>query len=230
MAKKKQSGDFQRMAVAADGVILTYDEKKIKVLLVKRGNAPFKGEWALPGGFVNVGESAEDCVEREIAEETGLKKLSFEQLCTMSDPKRDPRGRVISVVFMSFFKTGKLSPLAGDDATEAEWYSINKLPKLAFDHGKTIKLAVKKLKNLLNYQGAAFELLPEKFTFSQLQLLYEEVLEVEMDKRNFRRRFFNSGILTALNELEKNVPYKPGRYYKLDRKLLKSDSSLMPSF
>jgi 8-oxo-dGTP diphosphatase len=230
MAKKKQSGDFQRMAVAADGVILTYDEKKIKVLLIKRGNAPFKGEWALPGGFVGEGESAEECAQREIGEETGLRKLSLEQLCTVSEPKRDPRGRVISVVYISYFKSGKAGAVAGDDATDAEWYPINKLPKLGFDHSKIVKLASKKLKDLLNYQGAAFELLPEKFTFSQLQSVYEEALELELDKRNFRRRFINSGLVIALNELEKNVPYKPGRYYKLDRKLLKSEPGLMPVF
>ena len=230
MAKKKQSGDFQRMAVAADSVILTYDEKVIKLLLIKRGNAPFKGEWALPGGFVAGNESAEAAAERELSEETGLKNLVLEQLFTISDPKRDPRGRVLSVVFMGFFKSGKLGLQAADDATEAEWFSIHKLPKLAFDHAKIVKSAMIKLKEMLSHQAVAFELLPEKFTFSQLQALYEDVLKVEVDKRNFRRRFLNSGLVIPLNELEKNVPYKPGRYYKLDRKLLKKSPGLLPSF
>ncbi len=230
MAKKKQSGEFQQMAVATDGVILTYDEKQIKVLLIKRRNAPFKGEWALPGGFVGNKETAEECAQREICEETGLKKLTLEQLCTISDPKRDPRGRVLSIVFMGFFRSGKTGPVAGDDATEVEWFSIHKLPKMAFDHSKIIKTGIKGLKNLLNIEGAAFELLAEKFTFSQLQTIYEEVLGAELDKRNFRRRFMNSGIIMPLNEVEKNVPYKPGRYYKLDRRMLKSEPGLMPIF
>lgn len=135
---------YPRPAVTVDAVVFRRSAPGISVLLIERRNDPFKGYWALPGGFVDMEETLEEAVSRELAEETGLKNIELEQLQAFSAIGRDPRGRTISVVFWGILQND-LEPVSGDDAAEARWFNINNLPNLAFDHDEVLQLALKKL-------------------------------------------------------------------------------------
>jgi 8-oxo-dGTP diphosphatase len=144
MAKKKYCYEYPRPAVAADMVIVTREDKP-RVLLIKRKHPPFQGRWALPGGFVNMDESLEAAARRELHEETGIRTGKVLQLGAFGDPKRDPRGRIISVVYLAVVKPGAVKPKAGDDAAAAGWFSLRRPPKLAFDHADILALARRRL-------------------------------------------------------------------------------------
>lgn len=209
---------YPRPALTVDCVIFGYDSKKLDILLIKRGIEPFKGQWALPGGFVRMKESAEEAAIRELREETGLLNVYMEQLYTFSQPDRDPRGRTVSVAFFALInKNDFLKPQGGDDASEAEWFNIKELPKLAFDHKKIIEVALNRLKGKIKYQPVGFELLPEYFTLVQLQELYEIILETAVDKRNFRRKILNSGLLIELEKVSDGSKGRRATLYKFDK-------------
>lgn len=212
---------YPRPAVTTDAVIFGFDEEDLKVLLIKRGIEPFKSCFALPGGFIRENETAEECALRELAEETGLKNIYIEQLYTFSNPERDPRGRVISVAFFALVRQSHFQPQGGDDAESAHWFSAKDIPDLAFDHRLILDTALQRLKGKISYRPIGFELLDEKFTLSQLQNLYEVVLNTKLDKRNFRKKIMKTGLLKALNEKQKNVAHKAARFYKFDKKKYK---------
>lgn len=216
--QKIVSYQYPRPALTVDCVIFGYDSKKLDILLIKRGIEPFKGQWALPGGFVRMKESAEEAAIRELREETGLLNVYMEQLYTFSQPDRDPRGRTVSVAFFALInKNDFLKPQGGDDASEAEWFNIKELPKLAFDHKKIIEVALNRLKGKIKYQPVGFELLPEYFTLVQLQELYEIILETAVDKRNFRRKILNSGLLIELEKVSDGSKGRRATLYKFDK-------------
>jgi 8-oxo-dGTP diphosphatase len=208
---------YPRPAVTADCVIFGFDEGDLKILLIKRGIEPFKGQWALPGGFVRENETTEQAALRELKEETGLTDIYMEQLYTFSDIDRDPRGRVISTAYFALVKSTNRQPKGGDDAAEAKWFPVKNIPPTAFDHNLIIETALNRLKGKIRYQPIGFELLSKKFTLSQLQHLYEAVLESSIDKRNFRRKILKTGLLTELDEKQKNVAHKAARYYSFDK-------------
>jgi len=208
--------DYPQPSVTVDIIIFTIQEKKLKVLLVKRGIEPFKGMWAIPGGFVRINESLEEAAERELKEETGVEADYLEQLYTFGDVKRDPRGRVITVVYFALIKPEKINLKASTDAFEAKWFSVNNLPKLAFDHAKILKYALKRLRWKFEYTTTAFSLLPKKFTLTQLQEIYEIVLGKKFDKRNFRKKILSLKILKKSGK-EKNVSHRPSQLYSLKR-------------
>jgi 8-oxo-dGTP diphosphatase len=190
------------MRVTVDIVLLTVADGSLQVLLVERGVAPFAGRWALPGGFVLEDESLDVAAERELREETGLTDVYLEQLYSFGSPKRDPRGRIVTIAYVALVApTGTLR--AGTDASDARWWPIRELPGLAFDHEDIVHCAVERLRNKLEYTAVGFELLPPKFTLSELQRLYETILGRRLDKRNFRRRIGNLGILTPLREWQR---------------------------
>lgn len=208
---------YPRPAVTSDLVIFGYDQTELKVLLIERGIEPFKGINALPGGFVHEDETTEQCAKRELAEETGLKSIFIEQLYTFSDIKRDPRGRVITVAYFALVNLNENNPIAGDDAKKAEWFAIKDIPRLAFDHDMILRKAVYRLKSKIRWQPIGFELLPEKFTLGELQNLYESVLEIKLDKRNFRKKILKTELLIQLDEKQKNVAHKAAWFYKFDK-------------
>ncbi len=212
-AKKKYCYDYPRPALTADCVIFGFSENELKILLIERGIVPFKGQWAFPGGFVHMEEDTKTAAIRELYEETGLQNVYMEQLCTVSSPDRDPRGRVVSVVYFALVKPENFKPTAGDDAGKAEWFSISDIPKLAFDHDEILQTAILRLKGKIRYQPVGFELLPEKFIFSQLQAIYETVLEIKLDRRNFRKKIIKSGLITELNEKQTNVAHRAASYF-----------------
>jgi 8-oxo-dGTP diphosphatase len=199
-----------------DCVVFGLDEKELKVLLIERNLEPFKGQWALPGGFVRDGESLEDTALRELKEETGLDEVYLEQLYTFGAVDRDPRGRVITVAYYALVNLRDHSINATTDASSAAWFAVDDLPRLPFDHQQIFDAALKRLKAKVRYEPIGFELLPEKFTLTQLQRLYEKVLEVPIDKRNFRKKILSMELLKELNEVEVDVAHRAARLYKFD--------------
>jgi 8-oxo-dGTP diphosphatase len=208
---------FPRPAVTVDCVVFGLDDEGLKVLLIKRGIAPFKGAWALPGGFVRPPETLEQAAIRELSEETGLKKVFLEQLYTFGDPGRDPRGRVISVSYFALVNIRDHEVQASTDAREARWCPIGLVSALAFDHQEILRTARLRIQGKVRYQPIGFELLPEKFTLSQLQHLYETILARELDKRNFRRKILEMGLLMSTGEKEQNVSHRAAQLFHFDR-------------
>lgn len=185
--------DYPRPAVTTDCVIFGYDGKELKVLLIERGIEPFKGCWAFPGGFLNMDEDALAGARRELKEETGLEDAFIEQFHTFSEPGRDPRGRVITIAHYALVKIQEVE--GGDDAAQARWFPIGEVPPLAFDHDRILRMAMSRLKERIHFEPVGFELLPEVFTMPQLQNLYESILEVHFDRRNFASKMLKLGIL-----------------------------------
>lgn len=217
------SYEFERPGLTVDGVIfgLDLDEAILKVVLVERDVEPFEGMWALPGGFVRNGESLEAAALRELHEETGIKDVFLEQLYTFGKPNRDPRGWVVSVAYYALVAPDQHHLLATTDARRAEWFPVNKLPKLAFDHAEILQTALQRLRGKLTYAPIGFELLPDKFSIRQLQTLYEIVLGRKLDNRNFRKKIFSLDVLKELNEIQTNVAHRAARLYKFDERKYK---------
>lgn len=206
---------YPRPALSVDCVVFAIDEDRLKVLLVRRGQAPFKGEWALPGGFVRMQETTDEAARRELQEETGVSGAFLEQLYTFSAVERDPRERVVSVAYFALVRTSALE--AGTDADDAGWFDTEQAPALAFDHAQILEVALERLRGKVRYQPLGFELLPPKFTLGQLQRLYECILGRALDKRNFRRAILNMSILDELDELEAGVNHRPSRLYRFNK-------------
>ena len=204
--------------MTVDCVVFGLDATKaeLRLLLIRRAIPPFKGAWALPGGFVLAGESLEEAARRELREETGLTTVYLEQLYTFGEPQRDPRGRVVSVAYYALVNLNEHKPSAASDAEGTAWTSVKALPKLAFDHAAILETALARLKGKLSYEPVGFELLPRKFTLSQLQRLYESVLERPLDKRNFRKKLLAMGLLVDLKELEQGVAHRAARLFRFD--------------
>lgn len=218
MSTKSFTYNYPRPALTSDCVLFGFDEGELKLLLLRRANEPFKSKWALPGGFVNEEESAEEAARRVLAEKASVRKVYLEQLYTFSAVDRDPRGRVVSVAYYALVKLADYKVKAGRDTEHAEWFAVSELPKLAFDHNDIVKTAIARLRGKVRYQPVGFELLPGKFTLTQLQHLYEAVLGETLDKRNFRKKILGMGLLTGLDEKEKNVARKAARFYSFDKK------------
>ncbi|HCE44772.1 MAG TPA: NUDIX hydrolase [Lentisphaeria bacterium] len=209
---------YARPALTADCVVFGLDEEDLKVLLIQRDLEPFAGMWALPGGFATVGESIETTARRELLEETGLKNVFLEQLYTFSEPDRDPREHVVTVAFYALVNLSEHKVQAATDARNAAWFAIDDIPKLAFDHDKMLKVAYERLKGKIRYQPIGFELLADKFTLSQLQGMYEKILDRELDKRNFRKKILNMEIIEELDEIETDVAHRAARLYRFNKK------------
>jgi len=209
---------YQKPSVTVDIIVFTINNNDLKILLIKRGLDPFKNIWAIPGGFARIDESLELAAKRELEEETGVKEVYLEQLYTFGDVNRDPRGRVITVSYMALVKSDEIHLNAQTDATDAKWFSISKIPKLAFDHNKILEYALKRLKWKFEYTTVAFSLLPEKFTLTQLQELYETVFQKKLDKRNFRKKILSLNILEE-EEIMTEVSHRPPQLYSLKKRI-----------
>lgn len=187
------------MQVTVDTVIFTIQSGALKVLLVKRRIPPFANQYAIPGGFVHEDEDIDQAALRELREETGVADVYLEQLYSFGNTERDPRGRVITVAYFALISADR--PLeAGTDAAEANWWAMDQLPTLAFDHDKILQYALDRLRNKLEYTTVGFQLLPDKFTLTELQEVYEAILGKKLDKRNFRRKMSLLRILKPLSE------------------------------
>ena len=228
----KHAHESQKISVTVDIIIFSMREGRLSLLLIERKFPPFEGRWALPGGFISEGESAEAAARRELQEETGVTEVYMEQLYTFSDPKRDPRGHVLTVAFMALVPGDALPDLsAGTDAAKAEWFFIDDLPELAFDHAKIVEYARGRLVNKLEYTTAGFSLLPKAFTLTELQEVYESVLGKRLDKRNFRRKLELLDILKATSQYKQEGASRPAQLFSLSHKKfdkLKNKGILFP--
>lgn len=206
-----------KVLVAIDCIVFGFDGQELKILLIKRGFEPKKGHWSLAGEFVKPNENFEDAASRILKELTGLEGVYMEQLHSFGEPDRDPVTRTISIAYFALIDIHKYEKQLSDDY-HAEWFSINKIPKLIFDHGKMVEMAKDKLRLKAANYPVLFELLPEKFTIPQLHSLYESVYDIEMDKRNFSRKLMSERYLIKQKEKEKDRSKKGAYYYKLDKK------------
>ncbi len=210
--------EYPRAALTVDCVVFGLDEQELKVMLIQRGLPPFEGKWALPGGFVRLEETLDRAARRELEEETGLSEIFLEQLYTFSEVDRDPRERVVSVAYYALVNLSDHNVHAATDARDAAWFGIHDVPSLAFDHAEILRAALERLRGKLRYQPVGFELLPRKFTLSELQHLYELVLERTLDKRNFRKRVLAMDLLIETDEVQQDVAHRAARLYRFDER------------
>jgi len=211
----------QHILVTVDNIIFTITEGSLQILLIKRLIDPFKWERALPGGFVLENETLQEAAYRELAEETSVKNTYLEQLYTFSEVKRDPRGRTISCAYIALMSRENMTLKAWSDASEAKFFDVKKLPKLAFDHKKIVDYAIQRLKRKMEYTNVAQYILPKKFTLRQLQDVYETILDQKIDVRNFRKKIEKIGLVKATWEKEIGVQYRPAKLYNFVDKNLK---------
>ena len=216
MEERNYCYKYPHPAVTSDCVIFGFDGVAIKVLLIQRGIEPYKDKWAFPGGFMQIDETVEECAKRELEEETGLKTTSVEQFYTFSDVNRDPRERVITVAHYALVRLEEVK--GGDDAMSAQWFAMNEIPSLAFDHDRILRMAVNRLKERICFEPIGFELLPEIFTMSALQNLYEAILEMKFDRRNFYNKMLKLGILSEAEERPKNASRRTPIKYRFNAK------------
>lgn len=207
--------------LAVDAIVFGYSKNDgVSVLLIQRKYEPFKNGWAIPGGFVLETESLEEAVKRELQEETGIAVNYLEQLYTFGEPKRDPRQRIVSVAYFGLVKTSQYRQLkASTDAENAQWFSIKKLPPLAFDHKQILAAAITRLRTKIRYQPIGFELLDKKFLFADLEKLYTVLLDREINRRNFSKKILSFGILEETGEMQKTAAKgRPGKIYQFNQK------------
>lgn len=213
--KGEYTYEYPRPSVTTDCVIFGYDGKSTSVLLIERAGEPYKGQWAFPGGFLEMDETALDCARRELEEETGLKEAYVQQLHTFSDINRDPRDRVVTIAYYMLVKTGNVK--GGDDAMRAKWFPVNDIPQLAFDHDRILRMAISRLREQMHTEPVGFELLPETFTMADLQNLYESVLEVHFDQRHFSSKILQLGILDEVGDNIADSTTKSTKTYRFNK-------------
>ncbi|HEU5230292.1 MAG TPA: NUDIX domain-containing protein [Ktedonobacteraceae bacterium] len=207
---------YERPSVTVDVVMMSLRQRDLQVLLVKRRAWPYEGMWAIPGGFVNIDESLEAAAKRELQEETEVQDVYLEQLYTFGDPGRDPRTRVITVVYFALLDSERLYVKAASDAADVGWFPVYDLPPLAFDHAQILEYTLNRLRGKLEYTTIAFNLLPEQFTLRELQRVYEIILHRKLDKRNFRKKILATGILEDTGAKKMEGTHRPARLYRFN--------------
>ncbi|WP_460190225.1 NUDIX hydrolase [Urechidicola sp. KH5] len=205
-----------KILLAVDCVVFGFDSKEIKLLLFKRKVAPLKGEWSLIGSFIKNDMSLEDSAQRVLNESTGLDNVFFEELKTYSNVNRDPGARVISVAYYSLIRLNDMNK-ESVEKYDARWFGLNEIPELILDHGDMVRLAIERLKVKVRRRPVGFNLLPEKFTLPQLQILYESIYQRKVDDRNFRKKILSFDILTKTEEKDKSNSRKGAFYYKFNK-------------
>lgn len=212
------SYEYARPAITVDCVVFGLDENDLKVLLIQRKLQPFQHGWALPGGFCRVDETLDDAARRELEEEAGVSDLYLEQLFTFGTLDRDPRERVVTVAYYALAKLSDHRIRAATDAMGVGWFGLDDLPKLAFDHAEIVQRAHDRLRGKVRYAPVGFELLPARFSLTQLQRLYEIILGTDLDKRNFRKKILAMDLLVETDEVEQGVRHRAARLYRFDRR------------
>ena len=213
------SQDFFKTAVTVDNVIFGFDESDLKVLLIKRGTEPYTGLWALPGDFIYAEENIDTAAARVLHELTGMENVYLEQVRTFGAVGRHPLGRVLTVAYFSLVKTSNYQVSPASFAQKAEWVTISELrsSKIAFDHNEILEACFNALQQRVRIRPIGFELLPPKFTLTELQHLYQAILEEDLDKRNFRKKIMSMDFIVDLNESQAGVAHRPARLYEFDK-------------
>ena len=211
--------DYETPLVTVDIVLCSVIDNKLKVLLIKRLRPPFEHQWAIPGGFIHVGETLEEAAKRRLGEETNVENVFLEQLGAFGATDRDPRARVITVGYFALVSADKLVNIeAHANAEDVGWFCVSELPALAFDHESIVGLALRRLKAFLSTSPVAFQLLPDKFTLTELQKVYELILEKPLDKRNFRKKIISSNILLDTGETKMDGYHRPAQLFSFNYK------------
>ena len=213
MSPRSHTNGFARHAVAVDVVLFTIQGGTLKVLLVKRQQAPYRGDWALPGGIVAADESVDAAALRELQEETNIGNIYLEQLYTFGDTNRDPRGRVVTIAYYALVNWQQFQLKARHRVSQADWFPIKRLPELAFDHRRIVDYALERLQSKINYTTIGFQLLSREFTLTELQGAYEVILGQRLDKRNFRRKMLQLNVLESTKEFKAHGRQRPARLY-----------------
>lgn len=215
--------------VTVDIVIFTVRKKKLEVLLIQRGAEPYKGKWAIPGGFIRLSENLDEAAKRVLFEKTGVKDVYLEQLSTFGKPNRYPNARVITVGYFALIRSEDLQLVLDTDLQiqQVKWHSVYSLPPLAFDHDEIISYALRKLRDRLEYTPVAFQLLPKKFTLTDLQKTYELILDTTLDKRNFRKKMVSLGMLHEYEEFSKTSSKRPARLYGFNEESIEEKKGIL---
>ncbi|MDE2234009.1 MAG: NUDIX hydrolase [Gammaproteobacteria bacterium] len=207
--------EYPHLAVTTDVAVFTLQKGELHVLLIRRGNDPFRGAWALPGGFVRPEEGLEDCARRELEEETGVSGFYLEQLYTFGAVQRDPRERVLTVAYFALIPSDRVVLKASADADAVAWFPANRLPELAFDHRDILKAARERLAAKLDYSTIAFQFMPAVFTLSELQTVYETIKGEKLDKRNFRKSILALKRLETTGKYKREGAHRPAMLYRI---------------
>lgn len=214
---------MQNIKIAVDAVVFGYFEnEELHILLIKRNIEPYIESWALPGGLVHDNETLDEAVIRELKEESGVSTTFTEQLYTFGDINRDPRNRAISVAYLAFVNPKEHQLKATTDAKDAQWFSINNIPNIAFDHAAIIDVAIKRLRNKIQYQPIGFNLLNEEFAFSDLEGLYQCILGRDIDRRNFRKKIMSYELLIETKKLKKQGSGRPAKLFQFNKEKYKN--------
>ena len=208
--------EFYKSAFSVDNVIFGFEGENLKVLLIKRKQEPYRGEWALPGDIVQPEWNLDEGARNVLKQLTGIENVYLEQVHSFGDVNRHPRGRVITIAYYSLIKISDVDIKPASFAEKVEWKDINSIENLAFDHYEIVQTCLKRLRLNIKLRPLGFELLPEKFTLTELQKLYESILEQELDKRNFRKKILSMNILKYHNELQTGVAHRPAKLYSFD--------------
>lgn len=216
MEPKNYQYKYPHPAITTDSVVFGFDGRVLHILLIERGIEPCKGMWALPGGFMKIDETAEESAIRELEEETGVSQVYLEQFHTFSSVDRDPRERVVTIAFFALVRKSDYRLIAGDDAARANWFELDELPPLAFDHNEIIRVARRHIQEVLRNRPIAFKLLDEKFSIDELRRLYEAINGTQYDRRNFAKKMASTGLLREAGVSEERFHNRPANLFSLD--------------
>lgn len=214
----KAFDQYRNPSLAVDLVVFGYYENSLNVLLLNRKEEPFKNKWTLPGAFLQMQETFQDTCHRILDTKLGMANFYMEQLYSFDDPSRDPRGRVIAVSYYALINPGKFEIVAGNMANDVKWFSVEELPKLGFDHRGIFDTALKRVRSKILYDPVGFQLLDDEFTMPELHHLYETILQITIDRRNFRRKILDSGYLVSTGKRE-GSQNRPPDLYKFNKQL-----------
>lgn len=222
----KAFSSYKNPSIATDLVVFGYSDNRLSVLLLNRKEEPYKNSWTLPGAFLQMEESLADCCSRVLDTKLGMNKIYLEQLYSFDKPDRDPRGRVISIAYYALINSSKLAIAAGSIAHDVQWFDINELPVLGFDHLEIYQSAYQRLQSKILYNPLGFELLDEEFTMPELHNLYECILNVQIDRRNFRRKILDAEYVINTGKQTSGVRNRPADIYKFNKKLKHNNFNL----
>lgn len=205
---------YKFAVIATDVVIFTVQDNQLKVLLINMKKPPFNSFWACPGGLVKPSESVDESAKKQLNKKTGVKDVYLAQLHTFGEVDRDPFGRVVSVVYFALIPSDNLNLSTTKEYQDVAWFPVDKLPILAYDHSQIINMAIDRLKQKLEQSNIVYSLLPKKFSLTDLQDIYELILNRSLDKRNFRKKILSLNLIKQTGKKRFGEANRPARLYE----------------